>query len=221
MISSKIARLRAVQEPEEGGHLPTVQSDEVNWDLIDTPRMRASTRVPTKMQACLSGKWSMHSDSRAIEPNNDTAIKATSEESLNRILDSGKDIEKANDKCLHRLAVPRRRLAPLVMELSKMYPNCSISMSGFFLYPEAGGYMGWHTNSDAPYTRLYITHVIEPGKSFFRYRNDGECVTSLDSSEWTMREFDVTDKPEDRLWHCVYSDTKRLSVGFRIIRNLK
>ena len=84
--------------------------------------------------------------------------------------------------------------------------------SGHFWYPP-GGYMAWHTNSRAPGWRVYITHAEEPGRSFFRYRDpdSGEIVTESDL-EWNARAFRVD--PEVPIWHAVYSDTHRFSIGF-------
>jgi hypothetical protein len=91
-------------------------------------------------------------------------------------------------------------------------------MSGFQHYPP-GGYMGWHTNRNAPGWRLYINWVREPGKSFFRYQEpiSGQIVTDWDSG-MDCRLFRVGDpaKQEHDLWHCVYSETDRISVGYTI-----
>lgn len=195
---------------------PTVESSLLSWDVMDTPSMRVSRSVPTRVQQHLTGNWQMGPESIGLTGDTKIAMEQTSPEALEK---AEGDIEKAEDKCLHRLLVPRMRLSPLTRELAKVYPNSSIGLSGFFMYPDSGGYMGWHTNSDAPCTRLYITHVPEGGKSFFRYRYGGEYVTSWDEEGWNMREFQVT--KDEPLWHCVYSDTKRMSVGFRINRNLK
>ena len=203
--------------------IPTTEHDEINWDMLDTPKIKVSSQVPTRLQQILSGNWSLGESTRGLKTNNTLAKKATSEEAMDKILadDDIDDIEKASNKCLHRLQVPRSRLIPMTRELAKMYPHCSISMSGFFLYPPDGGYMGWHTNSDAPYTRVYLAHATEGEKSFFRYRLDGEYATSWDREGWTMRQFNCGNSVEEHLWHAVYSDTKRLSIGFRINRNLK
>mgnify|MGYP001337444706 CR=1 FL=1 len=101
----------------------------------------------------------------------------------------------------------------------KMFPKHSVILSGRFWYPE-GGYMGWHTNSDAPGKRIYLNYSCEDRKSFFRYMDkDGQVKTSWDQKGFTMREFDIGDS-HDRLWHCVYSNTNRLSFGFKVYPNL-
>lgn len=84
--------------------------------------------------------------------------------------------------------------------------------AGQYWYPP-GSYMGWHTNSRFPGWRLYVTYCAEPEKSFFRYRDpdSGEIVTSTDR-QWHVRMFRVS--ADKLLWHCVYSDTDRLSIGY-------
>ncbi len=100
----------------------------------------------------------------------------------------------------------------LIEGLAKLYPKHDIRISGRNIYPP-GGHLGWHTNSNHPGKRIYITHVEESDKSFFRYIQDGREITSYDKKGWNMREFEVDDNP---LWHCVYTDIERLSIGFRL-----
>lgn len=88
--------------------------------------------------------------------------------------------------------------------------------SGHFWYPP-GAYMGWHTNSEAPGIRIYVTHAEEPGRSFFRYREpaSGRVVTALDD-RWNVRLFRVS--AQTPFWHAVYSDTNRFSLGYLVRR---
>jgi hypothetical protein len=99
--------------------------------------------------------------------------------------------------------------------LQKVFTNSIIQVSGYFHYPDTG-FMSWHTNSDIPCKRLYITWSKEGGKSFFRYFENGKVITDYDDKGITIRMFNITDKPP-YLWHCVGSETDRLSFGFRII----
>ena len=100
-----------------------------------------------------------------------------------------------------------------------VFPKHSVILSGRFWYPD-GGYMGWHTNSDTPGKRVYLNYSFEDKKSFFRYIDeDGQMKTSWDQKGFTMRVFDIGDT-HDRLWHSVYSETDRLSFGFRVYPNL-
>ena len=131
------------------------------------------------------------------------------------------DIAVASEKkCIKYIDLSTSDQFILKKSLSGLYPGCSITKGGFFIYPK-GGYMGWHTNSNSPGKRVYISHVEDADKSFFRCIFNGKKITSYDKSGWNMREFDVGLNSEP-LWHCVNAvNTSRISLGFRIIPNLK
>ena len=136
---------------------------------------------------------------------------------LHVIKESG-DVDKCQQKHMFHIDVSQIKFA-LMDYVSKMFPNHSVILSGKFWYPE-GGYMGWHTNSDTPGKRIYLNYAYEDRKSFFRYLDEeGKIKTSWDQKGFTMREFDIGDT-HDRLWHCVCSNTDRLSFGFRVYPNL-
>jgi len=96
-------------------------------------------------------------------------------------------------------------------------PNLSMENTGHFWYPPAG-FMGWHTNLRTPGWRCYISVVNEPGRSFFRYRDprDGRVITSWDRG-CDVRLFHIT--PAAPVWHAVYSETNRFSLGYKLILN--
>jgi hypothetical protein len=98
--------------------------------------------------------------------------------------------------------------------VKEIYPNYSVYVSGNFYYPPTG-FMGWHTNSDAPCERVYITWTSERNKSFFRYKIGGEIITDFDDEGLTVRRFKVDSGPP-YLWHCVGSECDRFSFGFRL-----
>ncbi len=104
-----------------------------------------------------------------------------------------------------------QRMNHLIQEL---FPENKVVSTGYFHYPPTG-YMGWHTNSNAPCSRLYLTWADEGGKSFFRYLKDGKEVTDYDEAGLTARLFEVTGE-EPLFWHCVGSETDRLSFGYAI-----
>ena len=85
--------------------------------------------------------------------------------------------------------------------------------SGIFIYPP-GGYCGWHTNSDTQGERIYISWCKEGEKSFFRYidTDTDEMITKYEKQGWNINRFQII--PQVPLWHCVYSDTVRFSIGF-------
>ena len=96
-----------------------------------------------------------------------------------------------------------------------------VQARGQFYYPPTG-YMGWHTNCEAPGERFYITWASEDKKSFFRYydyEND-EIITDYDDKGITVRQFNIPDRAP-HLWHCVGSECDRLSIGFRVHCNVR
>jgi hypothetical protein len=134
-----------------------------------------------------------------------------STESLERTIDNDIPVSK-DDNLINfsHLNISQK----LVHVIQKEFPKNYVNVSGYFHYPNTG-YMSWHTNADVPCKRLYITWTREANKSFFRYYKDGEVITDYDDAGLTFRIFDITDKPP-YLWHCVGSETDRLSFGFRI-----
>ena len=113
------------------------------------------------------------------------------------------------------------RFDPFFIKLvADRFPGCSVKRSGWFFYPPNTG-MGWHTNADQPYTRCYL-NWSETGDSYFRYRDPktDEIITSLDYRGWNIRIFEIGDEPETMLWHCVYSNTRRISIGLKVVKNL-
>lgn len=101
-----------------------------------------------------------------------------------------------------------------IQDILKLKERFSFENTGHFWYPP-GGFMGWHTNNRNPGWRFYITYVDKPGNSFFRYRDpiSKEIITIYDK-QWNFRLFNVSlDKP---LWHAVYSNTHRFSIGYTI-----
>lgn len=108
-----------------------------------------------------------------------------------------------------------RRVLDLARELFPRFPGLTVENTGHFWYPP-GGYMGWHTNLRTPGWRCYLTLADEPGRSFFRYREprDGRIVTVRDRG-LDLRLFPIN--PAAPLWHAVYSETHRFSLGYKFI----
>jgi len=125
---------------------------------------------------------------------------------------------------LHVLCKPGKSVVDsLAKWIEDTYPDLYLHhISGHFYYPKENGFMGWHTNSDQPGYRIYLSHCKEGGKSFFRYLDSEthEVVTTWDDSGWNARIFKTPGNPENYYWHCVYSETDRLSIGMELKRKI-
>ena len=117
------------------------------------------------------------------------------------------------------LSILRRQLDTVVLARARaLFPHSAgleVENTGHFWYPD-GGFMAWHTNLRTPGWRCYISLADVPGRSFFRYRDprDGRVSTSWDRL-FNVRLFHIT--PSAPLWHAVYSETNRFSLGYKII----
>ena len=169
------------------------------------------------------------------EPN-PNGVFETSKEALEALLSSGKEISdiaesRSISNCIpfnskniqdtvtsRKVDQARREVDQIIkeriQELFRDSKKLEVRNSGHFWYPP-GGYMGWHTNQRGPGWRLYINLAEEPNKSYFRYRDPGtgEIITAMDR-RWNFRLFRIDRKHP--LWHAIYSDTNRFSIGYII-----
>jgi len=106
---------------------------------------------------------------------------------------------------------PYEETARIEKTVSKFF-GVPTRLSGNGHWYPPGGFLGWHTNEGRPGWRMYMSHADEAGQSFFRYRDPTthEIITSYDS-DWQLRVFRIT--KENPLWHCVWSNTNRFSMG--------
>ena len=83
------------------------------------------------------------------------------------------------------------------------------------IFYDTFGFMGWHTNSDSPAWRIYLTYTEEADKSGICFYDEElqKVVKSYDKEGVTCRAFNLKDPP---LKHSVFSQTKRWSFGFRV-----
>ena len=109
----------------------------------------------------------------------------------------------------------------LIRFLASKSPSASLIRSGHWYYPPGEG-MRWHTNADTPYLRCYLNYSGK-GDSYFKYydQEQEKTVVSQDHRGWNLRTFEIGKQGKDLFWHSVYSNTDRVSLGFRIINNLK
>ena len=107
------------------------------------------------------------------------------------------------------------KLAATLESLLEPRRKMRIFQSGRNWYPRHG-YMGWHTNANVQGFRLYCTHAPTSRQSYFRYFDPAtqKIETSWDTAGWNFKCFRTDLEP---LWHCVYSETDRISFGYGLM----
>lgn len=101
----------------------------------------------------------------------------------------------------------------VVQRVAKSFPGKCVNPSGHWYYPP-DGYMGWHTNSDAPFERVYLVYS-DTGDSWFMYYDENGFTCHKDDPGWNVYQFTT---PKDPLfWHAVMSHCNRFSFGFKIV----
>ena len=89
-------------------------------------------------------------------------------------------------------------------------------LSGIFYYPPNNGYREWHTNfMDDPGYRLYIVYKNGNKKSGTNLLINNNIKTIYDLDNITINIFKINNK-KPYLWHSIFSNNKRFSVGFKI-----
>jgi len=142
------------------------------------------------------------------------------ETALDRLRDAGEDRPVAGEdentyKVGHlQFSELTAELAQVLNRILKPRARMQLFQSGRHLYPR-NGYMGWHTNSNVPGFRLYLSHVEAGNLSCFRYRDpdSGKVLSDWDESGWNFRCFRTDLAP---FWHSVLSQTDRISLGYGI-----
>ena len=149
------------------------------------------------------------------ETTKEYALSRVDEKALQKLIESGDRSVATHDCSVYKFNnISFNFLHDILMSHFKEKNVKSIAMSGRIWYP-VNGYMGWHTNSNNMGYRIYCTYAREEGKSFFRYRDpySKEIITSYDKQGWNFRMFKIS---YDHLWHCIYSETDRLSIGYSL-----
>lgn len=92
-------------------------------------------------------------------------------------------------------------------------------LSGFFYYPP-GGFKEWHTDYEDPLTdpekkwRVYILRTTKDNKSWFQYFDHASgSIRKIVDRNGYMNLFVLPESPP--LWHAVFSNTHRWSVGIK------
>ncbi|MHA1682286.1 MAG: hypothetical protein ACTSUE_15220 [Promethearchaeota archaeon] len=99
----------------------------------------------------------------------------------------------------------------------RFYQQRRVKVTGLFYYPP-GGYAEWHTNRyDIIGWRFYYVRTKEPGKSWFRYKHAmNETVHLAPDGEEHYNMFYLEEDADNLVWHSVYSDTDRFSIGLNL-----
>ena len=82
------------------------------------------------------------------------------------------------------------------------------NISGSFIY-KPGDFQGWHTNGNVLGQRVYLSWAEQSRVSGMRFYIDNQYIDSPDERGWNLRVFTPP------VWHSVYANCIRASVGFR------
>jgi len=114
---------------------------------------------------------------------------------------------------------PEKALSsPLAMKIKSIFGDKG-RLSGFFYYPP-GGYKEWHTDYEDPTPdpekrwRIYMLRTTKDNKSWFQYYGEEKKVRKIMDRNGYMNIFTLPEDPP--LWHAVYSNTHRWSIGIKL-----
>lgn len=192
--------------------IPTIDLTGDNVDLSFASNPDLATLLAS-IESLWRGNQLPKQDLTTFRPENRDALLTLEElERLKLVYD---DVNVAQAARALTVTVPDNLRTSLEAVLTSHFPVGVSAFSGSLWY-RPGGFMTWHTNSSGTGHRMYMTCAAEAGKSFFRYQNNatGEIMTSPDTLGWQFRIFKIG--RDNKFWHCVSSDTNRLSLGVQI-----
>jgi len=185
--------------------------------LFETPDLSHNEEVISILNDLLDDAKSQRCYKRKKNFTREDRLWRVSEEKLQEAMDG----KPGGRTCNGLQKEAPHRLKELLVEEFEKITNLSykeVVVQGKTLYPEES-FMSWHTDNAEPGYIFYCTYAEEDDKSFLRYRNTdtGKVETAWDKKGWYFRIFDIN--PENSLWHCVFSDCARFSIGYRFIRD--
>lgn len=139
-----------------------------------------------------------------------------SPEFLQLLLSHKIDIRRSRGSNVKKLVFESNGVCLVDSFIAELYRYFTfVKQTGCFLYPFAGR-MGWHTNSDGKVDgvlRLYAVYN-STNDSVFSYldKNSGAIRSIKEPMGWSAKLFSI----EDQFWHCVKSNSVRLSLGFQL-----
>lgn len=97
------------------------------------------------------------------------------------------------------------------LDIARIQLGADRVVNGICYHPN--GIMDWHTNSNMPGRKVYISFTM--GKAAFIYRHpvSGQLIDDIDNIGWTAREFLIPANPP-YLWHAVHTNKLRFTFGF-------
>jgi hypothetical protein len=107
---------------------------------------------------------------------------------------------------------------PLARTISSIFGDQG-RLSGFFYYPP-GGFKEWHTDFEDPqpdsekHWRIYMLRTTRDARSWFQYLDADGKIRKVVDRNGHLNVFSLTESPP--LWHAVYSNTHRWSVGIKL-----
>lgn len=97
------------------------------------------------------------------------------------------------------------------LDIARIQMGADRVVNGIVYHPN--GIMDWHTNSNMPGRKVYISFTM--GEAMFAYRHPitGAVIDDIDNIGWTAREFLIPANPP-YLWHAVHTQKLRFTFGF-------
>jgi hypothetical protein len=92
--------------------------------------------------------------------------------------------------------------------------------NALFNYYPPGGFVGWHTNWNAPAYQILFTWS-DTGEGYFKYQDPStkEIVRIKDVPGWQCRHyyFAGEKEPEYHCWHAAYANCDRITLAFKFV----
>ena len=159
--------------------------------------------------------WKKYVSKERLDELYDQDVTKNLDKNLTRVIIKGGEPLESIEHGWNLSKLKKLDISEIEWLVQSVFPKNRLKLSGDFYYPPTG-FMGWHTNHDAPCERLYINYASEDKKSFFRYFEGGQIVTDYDNIGMNARKFTCTGE-RPYFWHCVGSECDRISFGFKLL----
>ena len=194
--------------------LPVLENKKTGHLLTDLDKIQPNLESDTIKRCSYEAYELIKKSKNRLKPENDG------------IVFQFEDFNKVESDCsLTEGMSIRDSLLQIVNLLCKETDTDTLSLSDrpkyYTKYKGYNGYMGWHTNSDTPGDRWYLVYNTKEDSSFFRYidPNTNKMITKWEPKGWSLNHFKLGDY-EKPLWHCIYTESNRISFGIRDIGSI-